>query len=71
MIRHLRLSEDGKTLTADARPTTAGQSGFIVRWDVETGEQIDRTEAPWRAFDEIMGTAYSPDGRWSVQTRRS
>ncbi|HET6575128.1 MAG TPA: sigma factor-like helix-turn-helix DNA-binding protein, partial [Fimbriiglobus sp.] len=64
---YVSLSADGKTLTTHAGATTAGKPGSLVRWDVDTGKPIDRTELPSRMLDEIARTVFSPDGRWVVR----
>src|SRR5262249_26986853 len=39
-----QLSPDGKVLTTSANPTNGREKSFSVRWDVATGQVIDRTQ---------------------------
>ena len=68
MTNDLRLSADGKTLTISSRPVRVGGKTYTVRWDVDTGRLVERTEAPgdWSKIEMGLST-YSPDGRWFVE----
>jgi hypothetical protein len=63
----LRLSADGKTLTTTADPVTAGKKSYTVRWDVATGQQVERTELATDLRDRLFPAITSPDGKWSIR----
>jgi RNA polymerase sigma factor (sigma-70 family) len=71
LTHELRLSADGKMLTTESHPIVVGRKGYRVRWDVDSGKIVDRTECEidWNHSVLITGRVESPDGKW--ETRRN
>jgi WD40 repeat protein len=66
-VQEAQLSPDGKTLITTVLPFRNTKKSYTVRWDVETGRALDRTEHHDDPITrELRTIVSSPDGRWTA-----